>query len=382
MKNKFLIVICLLTLIPATTWSAFDFVVDKAVTISNPGAVEGQTVKLYTVVVNNDFTTFSGKVNFYNGGQLIGSTEIKKLALEEARQVFISYVLPAGSLAITTQLAAVSVINKNGEIQNISENDVKNNNPPAIFEIDGDNDRDGIGNKTDPDDDNDGVNDLRESELGTDPFKTDTDGDGLVDQEEIDKKTDPTKADTDGDGVNDKLDFFPIDSKETVDSDHDGIGDNADPDDDNDGLPDDKEKVIGSNPLKADTDGDTVKDGEDALPLDIKENKDTDNDKIGDSVDPDDDNDKISDEEEKEIGTDSTKFDTDGDGATDYEEKMAGTDPKISDKSEVEKSFGFLKSGSVGKWYQLFFDKKWKQTTWLVGGAFLFGWIVGRRQEY
>lgn len=45
-------------------------------------------------------------------------------------------------------------------------------------------------------------------------------------------------VDSDGDGYPDSLDAFPNDPKEWRDSDKDGIGDNADPDDDNDGMPD------------------------------------------------------------------------------------------------------------------------------------------------
>lgn len=382
MKKIVLFVSALFCLAPVSTWAAFDFVVDKAVTMSNPNAVEGQTVKLYTVVVNNEFSSLTGKVNFYNGGQLIGTAEIKKLAQEEAQQVFISYVLPAGSLTITTQLAGVSVINKNGEIQTVSEAEVKNTNSPAIFEIDRDTDKDGIGNKTDPDDDNDGLNDVREAELGTDAFKADTDGDGLNDQEEIDKKTDPKKADSDGDGVNDTVDVFPNDLKETLDADKDGIGDNADPDDDNDGLPDDKEKAIGSDPLISDTDTDGTKDSEDALPLDAKETKDTDGDKIGDNKDADDDNDKIPDVDEKTLGTDPLNVDTDGDGVTDYEEKIAGTDPMVSNKSKVENTLSLITSAGGGTWYQLLFNQTWKQMVWIGVSTFLFGWIVGRRREY
>ena len=45
-------------------------------------------------------------------------------------------------------------------------------------------------------------------------------------------------TDSDGDGVVDELDDFPSDARETVDTDLDGVGNNADPDDDNDGVPD------------------------------------------------------------------------------------------------------------------------------------------------
>ena len=73
-------------------------------------------------------------------------------------------------------------------------------------------------------------------------------------------------ADTDGDGVRDDLDAFPNDPAETVDSDGDGIGNNADPDDDNDGIPDSFEIASGLNPLDpADAGLDPDGDGYDSL---------------------------------------------------------------------------------------------------------------------
>lgn len=54
------------------------------------------------------------------------------------------------------------------------------------------------------DSDKDGLDDVRERELGTDPFNPDTDGDGLIDGDEvIIWKTDPLNPDTDGDGYSD-----------------------------------------------------------------------------------------------------------------------------------------------------------------------------------
>lgn len=54
------------------------------------------------------------------------------------------------------------------------------------------------------DSDKDGLDDVREREIGTDPFIADTDGDGLIDGDEvIIWKTDPLNPDTDGDGHED-----------------------------------------------------------------------------------------------------------------------------------------------------------------------------------
>ena len=125
----------------------------------------------------------------------------------------------------------------------------------------------------------------------------------------------------------DGQDAFPKDAKESADSDKDGIGDNADPDDDNDGIPDEveiaaktdpkkvdtdadglndkEEQDKGANPLKADSDDDTIPDGEEVLIINTNPAKaDTDDDGVGDG-------------KELERRTDPTNPDTDGDGIKD-----------------------------------------------------------------
>ena len=56
----------------------------------------------------------------------------------------------------------------------------------------------------------------------------DTDGDGLTDNYESSIGTNPNNSDTDGDGVQDGSDAFPSDPNEDTDTDGDGVGDNAD----------------------------------------------------------------------------------------------------------------------------------------------------------
>ena len=66
--------------------------------------------------------------------------------------------------------------------------------------------------------------------------------------------------DSDGDGSSNLKDDFPNDPTETRDSDSDGLGNNADPDDDNDLMPDDYEDEYGLNPIVDDAEGDLDRD--------------------------------------------------------------------------------------------------------------------------
>ncbi len=98
----------------------------------------------------------------------------------------------------------------------------------------------------------------------------DTDKDGLADQKEVAAGTDPKKADSDGDGEKDGVDPKPTDSKvfSGPDLDKDGVSDAVDSDIDNDGLYNWEEDKLGTDPRKYDTDGDGYNDKDDAFPLD------------------------------------------------------------------------------------------------------------------
>ena len=87
-------------------------------------------------------------------------------------------------------------------------------------------------------------------------------------------------------------------------------------DQDGDGLSDTQERVIGTDPAKADSDNDTLLDGEEVLtwatnPL----SQDTDSDELLDGA------------EVHQFGTSPTNYDTDGDGLSDGQEIVSGSNP-------------------------------------------------------
>ncbi|MDF1562466.1 MAG: thrombospondin type 3 repeat-containing protein [Deltaproteobacteria bacterium] len=213
-----------------------------------------------------------------------------------------------------------------------------------------------VGVDTDPldaDTDDDGIADGEEASAGsdghvTDPLLFDTDGDGLSDGQETSapaipagtsdvrgvayvgtdlavyaldmetgSQTDPTATDTDGGGVDDGVEDANHNGR--VDSTETNPNLPGDDDPDGDGLNNDREAALGTDPRHADTDLDGLEDGVEIAggnPNLYDVGTDT------DPVDADTDDDGLSDGEELVVGndgfvTDPLSADTDGDGIRD-----------------------------------------------------------------
>ena len=202
---------------------------------------------------------------------------------------------------------------------------------------------------TDDDTDGDGLSNAEEEALGTDPDNPDSDGDGIDDGDEVTFGANPLDEDSDDDGWLDIDELDPF-----SDPDEDGVANLADPDSDNDGLPDglevgvttahedtdltqgffsvDLDPETTTDPLNPDTDLGGIPDGLE----DLNRNGRFD---AGErdpnrQIDDDSDGDGIYDALELVYGTSRTSRDTDGDGADDGDELELGLDPLDQDSDD------------------------------------------------
>jgi len=176
--------------------------------------------------------------------------------------------------------------------------DDDNDGIATVVESDDDEDRDGVGNHLDTDSDDDVIDDAIEGSGDVDAdtimnfLDTDSDGDGTSDADE-------GTGDSDGDGI---MNFLDADDGGPVVTDDDSDGD---------GLDDDVEAALGTDPASGDSDGDGVAD-KDEVGANVTAPRDTDGDGTIDALDTDDDNDTLPTAAERTASGNAA--DPDGDG--------------------------------------------------------------------
>jgi clumping factor A len=217
---------------------------------------------------------------------------------------------------------------------------------------DQDSDGDGLINALDPDSDDDGLYDGTELGLGCDGLGTDkAEQHCIADGDSGATKTDPLDADTDDGGERDGSEDHDLDGVLELGERNPIVGQGGDDktgsDQDNDGLSDETEATIGSDPMDADSDDDGLLDGEERNPAD-----DTDGDGLVNVLDPDSDDDALRDGLEAgkrcdNAATQAGKCSADGDmGATTTSPVNRDTDGGgASDGSEDANRNGVLDTG-------------------------------------
>ncbi|MGC4093037.1 MAG: Ig-like domain-containing protein [Polyangiaceae bacterium] len=169
-----------------------------------------------------------------------------------------------------------------------------------------DTDGDGLINARDPDSDNDGILDGTETGVTTPSSATDTTKGHFVPDADPTTTTNPLDPDTDHGGVRDGSEDPNHNGKiDTGERNPNNPADDTTPvvDTDGDGLSDDEERKIGTNPMDADSDDDGLLDGAEPNP-----SVDTDHDGLINPLDPDSDDDGLFDG--TEAGKDCSNKDT------------------------------------------------------------------------
>ena len=218
--------------------------------------------------------------------------------------------------------------------------------------------------------DGDGLTNDEEAELGTDPNNSDSDGDGINDGQEVNTDgtnpsdscdsnggtplgaddcdndglsnanettagTDPNNPDSDGDGIEDGQEVN-TDNTNPLDSCDSNLGTPLGTEDcDSDGLTNDEENIVGTNPDNPDSDGDGINDGRE-VNIDGTNPSDSCDSDGGTPLGTDDcDNDGLTNDQEAGLGTDPNNSDSDGDGISDGQEVNTNTtDPLDSCDSD------------------------------------------------
>ncbi len=218
-----------------------------------------------------------------------------------------------------------------------------------------DTDGDGLVNAADPDSDNDGLFDGTEMGVTTPSPDTNLATGAFIPDADPNTETNPLDADTDGgsvsDGAEDVNHNGKVDGAETNPTVGNGADDVTTEDFDMDGLTDEQETFIGTDPKDADSDNDGVLDGLEPNPI-----ADTDGDGLINALDPDSDGDGLKDG--TEMGKDCSNKDTDvsmgncipdGDaGATTTSPVIADTDGgTVSDGDEDKNKNGVVDAGET-----------------------------------
>ena len=221
------------------------------------------------------------------------------------------------------------------------------------------------------DTDGDGLPDDRERRVGTNPGVSDADnvldddGDGLVNIEEttgqpgsytdlggvsetFDGKSLKNKPDSDGDGLSDNQERVLGTNPMASDTDGDGLTDKQEVD----GLPfraDTANPIRKTNPLKADTDADGLSDGTELKSFwTVKVDGTAPYDVYSDPLDPDFDRDRLLDKDERLSRSDPTSSDTDKDGSGDGDEKERETQVLVPDYQVTVKYRLLTIGGGIG----------------------------------
>lgn len=141
--------------------------------------LEGEKIKIFSLVFNSGRDDFQGRVEFYDNTNSIGVTDFMVPRGSSAQEVSVVWTPNAGDHTITAEIIDAFLVKTPGAPEKV---DIKQKRTgQSTISVDFDTDSDGVGNMSDADDDNDGRSDQAEMEKGTNPLKKD-EHDGVLEE--------------------------------------------------------------------------------------------------------------------------------------------------------------------------------------------------------
>lgn len=117
MFRKLTIVIVLTLVLVASSVRAatVGFVPSSGIWFSKTEIKPGESIRVYTVVVNNNYPSLSGTVTFYDNGEKIDSVEVKSLTKESVQQVRVLWEPAEGAHVVSAKLTRAVATNADGK---------------------------------------------------------------------------------------------------------------------------------------------------------------------------------------------------------------------------------------------------------------------------
>lgn len=120
---KKLIVTVLLSaycLVPSAIWAAnVGFVPSTGLWFSRTEFSPGETIRVYTVIINNDYHSLDGAVAFYDNGQVIDTVAVQGLTKESAKQIRVFWEPAEGQHAVTARFTKAVAVDAQGKKQEV-----------------------------------------------------------------------------------------------------------------------------------------------------------------------------------------------------------------------------------------------------------------------
>ncbi len=107
-------------LVPSIALAAnVGFVPSTGLWFSQTSFVPGQTISVYTVVINTDYFALDGAVTFYDNNTPFSTVAVTTLPKEQVRQIKVSWTPTEGDHALSARFTQAAAVDEKGSRQNV-----------------------------------------------------------------------------------------------------------------------------------------------------------------------------------------------------------------------------------------------------------------------